>query len=70
MTGPTPLPIDVSGIDEQLPDIGHEAIRVAALKAIETVWTAHLTLVADLTATQQTVADLQAQVAALTPPTS
>lgn len=91
MTDPTPapLPIDVSGIDEPLRDLGHEAIRVAALNAIQTVWVNHQGLVtqlaaarvelagtqatvADLQATTaqqaQQIADLQAAVAALTPP--
>lgn len=52
------LPIDISGIDEPLPDPGHEAIRVAAITAIEQVWVLHAQLVAQ-------VADLQRQVAAL-----
>lgn len=75
MTDPTPLPIDVSGIDEELHDPGHEAIRAAALNAIVKVAQLHQELLdtvtaqgAQLTALQAEVADLQAQVAALTPP--
>lgn len=67
---PAPLPIDVSGIDEPLKDLGHEAIRTAALGAIQTVWVNHQGLVAalaaargDLAATQADVADLKATTA-------
>lgn len=55
----SPLPIDTSGIDEPLPDVGHEAIRLAVLNAIATVWTEHQTLVAQ-------VADQATQIQALT----
>lgn len=55
----SPLPIDTSGIDEPLPDVGHEAIRLAVLNAIATVWAEHQTLVAQ-------VADQAAQIQALT----
>jgi hypothetical protein len=59
----TPLPIDVSGIDQPLPDLGHEAIRQAVLAAMSTVWTQHQTLA-------DRVTTLESQVAALiTPPT-
>lgn len=76
MTTPTPLPIDVSPITEPLPDPAHEAIRAAVLTAIQAVFINHQSLLADLAeakadleATQQTVTDLQAAVAALTPAT-
>lgn len=54
----TTPPVDVSGIDEPLPDPGHEAIRIAVLNAIGQVWVLHQQLVAQ-------VADLQQQVAAM-----
>lgn len=57
----SPLPIDTSGIDEPLPDLAHEAIRLAVLNAITAVWAEHQSLVAQ-------VADLTARVAALEPP--
>lgn len=79
MTDP-PLPIDTDGIDQPFPDDGHEAIRVAVLAAIQTVWAAHSALVdaqaatdaqlattqADLATVQQTATDQQAAIDALT----
>jgi hypothetical protein len=62
-----PLPVDVSGIDEVLPDPGHEAIRLAALNAIVEVARLHQSLLDTVTAQGQQIAALQAQVAALTP---
>lgn len=69
---PTPLPIDVSGIDEPLPDIGHEAIRQAALNAIQTVWMNHEGLVQQLAAAlirlqaaEQVIPSLRAAIADL-----
>lgn len=50
-----PLPIDISGIDQPLPDPGHEALRVAVLNAIEQVWVLHLQLVAQVNSLQQQV---------------
>jgi hypothetical protein len=44
------LPIDTSGIDEPLPDPGHEAIRVAAIAAIEQVWVIHQQLADEVAA--------------------
>ena len=64
----SPLPIDTSSIDEPLPDMGHEAIRLAVLNAIATVWAEHQTLVAQVNDLSAQLAALQAQVAALNPP--
>lgn len=78
MTDP-PLPIDIDGIDQPFPDDGHEAIRVAVLAAIQTVWAAHTALMDalvdtnaelattqdDLAAAQQTATDQQAALDAL-----
>lgn len=65
----SPLPIDTSGIDDPLPDPSHEAIRSAALLAIQAMWTAHESLVADLaaakTSTGQQIASLTAAATAL-----
>lgn len=71
MTDPIPpLPINVAGIDQPLPDDGHEAIRQAVLAAIQTVWQRHVELMAalddtnaQLTTTQAGLATAQATVA-------
>jgi hypothetical protein len=62
-----PLPIDTSGIDTPLLDLGHEAIRVAVLNAIQTVWTEHTRLVGQVNDQATQITALQQQVAALTP---
>lgn len=62
------IPIDVSGISEELPDPGHERIRAAVLSAVQLVWTEHEALVVRVTSLEDAVTTLTAQVAALTPP--
>lgn len=71
-----PLPIDVSGIDEPLPDLAHEAIRQAVINALSVVWGDHQSLVDRVTALETTtttqagqIADLQTRVTALENPT-
>jgi uncharacterized coiled-coil protein SlyX len=61
-----PLPIDVSGISQQLPDPGHEAIRLAALNAITAVAGMHQALVDTVTAQGAQITDMQAALDALT----
>jgi septal ring factor EnvC (AmiA/AmiB activator) len=58
-----PLPIDIDGIDQPFPDDGHEAIRLATLGAIQTVWVEHSRLVAALDDTNAQLATTQADLA-------
>lgn len=62
-TPPLPIDVDVSAIDQPLPDDGHEAIRLAVLSAIQTVLAAHTALVDALAQTNAELATAQADLA-------
>lgn len=63
MTTPTPLPIDISALLDPLPDLAHETLRSHVVDAITAVWTNHLALLDQLTATQTDLAATEAALA-------
>lgn len=70
MTGPTPLPIDISELLVPLPDPAHDLIREKVVAAVQAVWTNHLGLLAALNVAQGQLATalqmISAQASAIT----